>query len=110
MKAVWLFSLLVLLAFGCATAPRPQALTPGDIIAMTEAGMSDEEIIHRIDDSRTVSRLGADDVSRLRQTGVSARVVVYLLDASVRFAASERRRADIENEEWHHRYGLWYGR
>jgi len=29
-------------------------------------------------------------------------------DAAVRFRASEKRRADVEDEEWHQRYGLWY--
>jgi len=106
---VWLFSLLAFLVVGCATT-RPQPLTSADIISMTAAGMTGEAIIHRIADTQTVFRLADADVERLRQAGVSERVVKYLLDTYVRFSVSEQRRTDIENEEWHSRYGLWYGR
>ena len=99
----------MLLAASCATT-RPQPLTAGDIIALTEAGLTDQAIIHRIADTRTVFRLDDADIAQFRQAGVSERVVNYLHDANVRFTASERRRAEIENEEWHQRYGLWYGR
>jgi hypothetical protein len=46
---------------------------------MTKAGLTDEEIMRRIDDTRTVFRLSSNDVILLRQEGVSDRVVTYML-------------------------------
>ena len=109
MKPGWLGGLLVLLACGCAT-PRPQPLTAGDVISLTQAGRTDTEIIQCIADSRTVFHLNAAAVARLRHAGVSARVVEYLGDTAVRSLAEEQRQADIADEEWHQRYGLWSGR
>ena len=82
MKLIWLFSWLLLLGSGCATT-RPQPLTPADIIALTQAGVADEEIIQRITASRTVFRLSAADVVQLRQAGVSERIVDNLYQFSI---------------------------
>ena len=106
MKRVWRFGLLILLAAGCATTPLPP-LTPGTIISLTQAGLTDSEIIHRIVDSRTVFHLGSAEVVRLRQAGVSERVVAEMIDTAYRARAAELRRAEIADEEWHQRFGLW---
>jgi len=105
-----LLLLIPLLLFGCATArPRPQPLTQADVISLTKASTADEEIIRRIDESRSVFRLGAADVVRLRQEGVSERVVNFMLDTYVRYSLTEQRRQDYNDYNWHYRFGFWYG-
>jgi hypothetical protein len=99
-----LLTVVVALALcGCATVPKPVPLTQADIISMTKAGMTDEEIIRRIDDTRTVFRLNSDDVVRLRNEGVSDRVVTYMLETYTRAAVAEERRRSSYS------YGLYYG-
>ena len=103
-----LLGLLLAGALGCATnRSRPQPLTESDIITLTHAGVGDDEIMHRIDNTRSIFRLGADDVVQLRQAGVSVRVVDYMLDTYARYVTAEQRRAAIEDEEWQQRYNLW---
>lgn len=82
-------------------------MTPGTIIAMTQAGLTDTEIIRHIIESKTVFRLDTAEVARLQNAGVSERVVDELLDTYRRFIAAEQRRAEITDEEWHQRFGLW---
>jgi hypothetical protein len=77
---------------------------------MVKAGMTDEEIMRRIDASRTVFRLSSDDVMRLRQEGVSDRVTNYMLDTYTRAVVAEQRRRDYYDYDWHYRYGFMYGR
>ena len=93
---------------GCATThhPRPVPLTQSDIISMVKAGMTEEDIIRRIDDSRTVFRLSSDDVIRLRNEGVPDRIVNYMLDTYTRAAVAEQRRRDADYE---FSYGFYYG-
>ena len=92
MKTWLLFPLVALLVVGCATPkPRPAALTQVDIVAMVKAKMTDEDIMRRIDATGTVFNLSADDVVKLRQEGVSERLVDYMLDTKVRAAAEYER-------------------
>lgn len=98
----------ILLA-GCATTPRPAPLTQADIISMTKAGLTDEDIIRRIDDTRTVFQLSSDDVVFLRKEGVSDRIVTYMLDTLTRAVAAEQRRRDMDDYNFRYRYGLFYG-
>ena len=111
MKTVLLFCVAVVLTIGCATtAPRPPPLTQTDIISMTKASMTDEEIMRRIDGTRTVFRLNSDDVVRLRQEGVSDRVVTYMLDTYTRAAVAEQRRQDAYYyDDYYFHYGFYYG-
>jgi uncharacterized protein (DUF433 family) len=92
MKTALLLAALTISAAGCKTTPPPTPLTQTDIISMTKAGMTDQEIINRIDGTRTVFRLTADNVVTLRQEGVSDSVVTYMLDTYTRFAVAEERR------------------
>jgi len=115
MKTTWLILLLPLLLAGCATTPRPSPLTQAEIISMTKAGMWDEDIIRRIDATRTVFRLSAEDVVRLRNEGVSERVVNYMLDTYTRAVAAEQRRQDyyyyggFHYSPWsYHRHPYWW--
>jgi hypothetical protein len=100
-------AILTTLFVSCATTPpRPPPLTQTDIISMVKARMSDEDIMRRIDDTRTVFRISSDDVIRLRNEGVSDRVVNYMLDTYTRAVAAEQRRLDAD---YNFRYGFYYG-
>src|SRR5437867_3067443 len=93
MKWVALLACLALLATGCATKPPPlPPLAQADIVSMTKAGVPDEEIIRRIDATRTVFHLGTEDVVRLRDEGVSSRVIDYMLETYARAEAERARR------------------
>lgn len=99
-----------ILLTGCATpTPRPPPLVQTDIISMTKAGLTDEDIMRRIDGTRTVFQLNADDVVFLRKEGVSDRVVTYMLDTLTRAAVAEQRRRDQDDYDFHYRFGLFYG-
>ena len=100
-----------LLLAGCATTvPRPARLSQTEIISMTKAGMPDAEIIHGIDATRTVFRLSADEVVRLRQEGVSDRVVNHMLDTYTRYAVAEQRKQDAyDYEDFYFHHGFYYG-
>jgi hypothetical protein len=105
--------MVVALLMGCATAkPRPTPLSLADIISMTKVGLSDAEIIGRVEDTHTVFKLAADDVVLLRKEGVSNGVVTYLLDTYTRVAMEEQRRRDSDEirSEWGFSYGHPYWR
>jgi len=109
MNAVLLLATLAVLATGCKTTPPPTPLTQTDVISMTKAGLTDQEIINRIDATRTVFRLTADNVVTLRQEGVSDRVVTYMLDTYTRFAvAEERRQSSAPSVSFGFGYSQWH--
>lgn len=115
MKLQFMIATLALVLMGCATVPKPAPLNQVDVISMTKAGLTDEEIIRRIDDTRTVFRLNSDDVIRLRNEGVSDRIVTYMLDTYTRAAVDEQRSRDRWNYDFYYRshfyrgypYGWW---
>src|SRR2546422_11708859 len=94
MRMLLCLYMVAALAIGCATKPRPTPLTQTDIVSMAKAGMTDEQIMRRIDDTRTVFRLNSEDVVRLREQGVSDRVVTYMLETLTRAAVEEQRQRD----------------
>ena len=105
----FLTCLVVALLVGCAsTKPRPAPLSLADIISMSKAGLTDAEIFRRVEDTRTVFKLTADDVVLLRNEGVSNGVVTYLLDTYTRAAMDEQRRRDSDEIRYH--WGFYYGR
>lgn len=112
MRTLLILILVVIAATGCARrAVRPPPTTQADIINMSKEGVSDEVIIRIIQNSRTVYRLTADDVVRLRNAGVSSAVINYMLDSYVRFSQYEQRRADYYDYDYgfRYRFGFWYG-
>lgn len=107
MKIVSRLLLMTLLVAGCATPkPRPTPLGMADIISLTKAGVADSEIIQRIDETRSVYRLGAEDIVMLRGQGVSERVVNYMLETYTRAALAEQQRRDYD---YHYRFQFHYG-
>jgi len=113
MKKCFLLLLLPLLAVGCATRPRPAPLSLAEVISMSKAGAWDDDIIRRIEESGTVYRLGANDVVRLRQEGVSERVINYMMETYTRAAVNEQQRRDAFYyssfcySPWHRPYWWW---
>jgi hypothetical protein len=107
MRTLLLLAAFAILGAGCKTTPPPTPLTQTDIISMTKTGMTDQEIINRIDATRTVFRLSADNVVTLRQEGVSDRVVTYMLDTYTRFAVAEERRQSSPPFSFGFGYGQW---
>jgi hypothetical protein len=113
MKRAFIFVLGVLLLTGCATTPPPPPpppLTQADVISMVKSGWNDEDIIRRIDGTRTVFRLSSDDVVRLRNEGLSDRLVTFMLDTYTRAAMAEQHRQDsYYYDPFFVNYGFYYG-
>lgn len=102
-----LLTVLCALTFGCATLRPPPLLTQADVISMIKAGLSDEEVMRRIDATGTVFRLSGDDVVRLRQEGLSDRLVTFMMDTYTRAAVDQQRRQEMYN--WHFHSGWGWG-
>jgi hypothetical protein len=104
---------LAVMLVGCATPhpPPPPPLAQADVISMVRAGLSDEEIMRRIDATRTVFRLSSDDVMRLRNEGVSDRLVNFMLDTYTRAAVAAQRHEDAYyHDDFYFSSGFYYGR
>ena len=71
------FALVVLLLAGPAT--RAEALTIRDVIELTKAGISDEVLLALIDVDGGVYANDAATLKRLKEAGVSERVMVALV-------------------------------
>ena len=98
--------LLLLLLAGCTTIPRPAPVTQADVISLVKAGATEEVVIRRIDESGAVFVLSADDVVRLRQEGVSDRLVTFMMETGTRAALAEQRRRDLlYYQQFHYGYG-----
>jgi hypothetical protein len=61
---------------------------------MVKMGVADDEIMRRIDETRSVFRLSSEDVVRLRNEGLSDRLVSFMLDTYARAAAAAQRQQD----------------
>ena len=109
MTRIFYVTLLVLFVMGCAShrpAPPPP-LTQADVISMVKMSVPDEDIMRRIDATRTVLRLSSDDVVRLRNEGLSDRLVNFLLDTYTRAAMDAQRRQDADY--YYNSYPPYYG-
>lgn len=64
---------------GCAMfPPRPPALSLEQVVALSKAGTSSEEIIRQLRESRTVLALSGSQYAKLRGDGVADEVLDYL--------------------------------
>lgn len=66
--------------------PPSPPLSPMDIKAMSQAGISDEVIISQIHQSRAVYRLTARDIIDLHEAGVSQRVIDVMVNTPSTYA------------------------
>lgn len=61
-------------------APPSRAPAPADIKALAKAGLSDEVIISQIRNSRAVYRLTTAEIIDLTESGVSQRVIDFMIN------------------------------
>ena len=74
-------------------------VTVPEIIEMTKAGTSDQEIIDQIRQSRTVYKLDGNQYANLRQIGVSDSVINYMQETYTD-AVEGRQDRDEDWESW----------
>lgn len=96
-----------LFLWGCATV-EPKVVTVPQIVEMSKAGTPAPDIIRTIRDSRTVYRLSASHLARLREQGVPDAVIDYMQQT---YIDSVRRNQELE--DWRYwtpyRDGFLYG-
>lgn len=104
--AVGVASVLCLLC-GCMTLSekRPPAVTVGQIIEMSKAGVPAQDIIRKIHESGTVYRFRVSELAGLREQGVPDEVIDYM---------EETHLEAIRHEQYFHDWsygpdGYWYG-
>ena len=61
---------------------KGEPLTVGDVIKLSQGGVSDETIIRYIRETRTTYSLSKSHIRRLQHGGVSQRVINYMLDTN----------------------------
>jgi hypothetical protein len=59
-----------------------EQLSTQDIVRMTQAGISDDKIISTIQSTGSVFYLSASDMQKLEDSGVSKRVINYMLETA----------------------------
>ncbi|MBN2480055.1 MAG: hypothetical protein JXA94_07490 [Parachlamydiales bacterium] len=59
---------------------KQEPLTIGDIIKLSQGGVSDDTIIRYIQDTRTTYNLSQAQINRLQEAGVSQRVINYMIE------------------------------
>jgi hypothetical protein len=80
-----------LMGIGCETPPPPRPPPPvvrypsqplglADVKMLAKSGISDEVIISQIQNSRTVYHLSAADILDLKDSGVSEKVINFMIN------------------------------
>jgi hypothetical protein len=80
-----------LMGIGCETPPPPRPPPPvvryptqplglADVKMLAKSGLSDDVIISQIRNSRTVYRLSAADILDLKDSGVSEKVIDFMIN------------------------------
>jgi hypothetical protein len=59
---------------------RAEPLTIGDIIKLSQGGVSDDTIIKYMHDTKTTYNLSQSQINRLQEAGVSQRVINHMID------------------------------
>src|ERR1035441_7614527 len=80
--SVWLFAPIILfytLAAGAQDSPA-HAVTTSDVIAMKQAGLSDDLVITKIRQSNQPANLSTDELVALKKQNVSDAVIKALMD------------------------------
>lgn len=99
-KMALLVTLIALLT-GCASTrlARPAPPTLDEIVEMSKAGTSSEEIIKRLKESRAIYTLSASQIASLHDRGVSDTVLDYMHSVYLREVRED------EAAQAYHRYG-----
>jgi hypothetical protein len=103
-----LFGLTSCASYSTYRPAIPQPVTVEQIVKMSKEGMAPDEIVSRMRESRTVYRLSASQLAKLRDEGVPDKVIDYMQHT---YLAAVRRSARFEEwRYWHHwGDGFWYG-
>lgn len=72
-----------------AVAPPGQPLSIADIKAMAKAGVSDDIIINQIINTHSAYNLDANDIIDLKSSGVSDKVITYMMNTSANVVATQ---------------------
>jgi len=60
---------------------REEPLTINDVIKLSQGGVSDDTILHYMQDTKTTYHLSQAQIRRLQEAGVSQRVINYMVDS-----------------------------
>ena len=93
---------LVLLALGCHRTYVRDPLTAQEIIALVRAGSPSEDIIRKIDESRTIYILDSEDIVNLHEQGVPMEVIEHMR------RTRERAYGDYHHHHRYHYYPYYY--
>jgi hypothetical protein len=93
-----MFCIPILFLGSCATVRNNgvSKVTVPEIIDMTKAGASDQEIINEIQQSKTVYKLDGNAYARLRQIGVSDNVINYMQETYT----NKMQNSEDRDEDW----------
>ena len=59
---------------------KGEPLTVGDVIKLSQGGVSDDTIIRYIKETRTTYNLTQAQINRMQEAGVSQRVINFMID------------------------------
>jgi len=104
------FALLFTMFQGCAVLqqgahPLPP-VTYEEVIQLSRDKVPPDDIIEKIADSNTVFRLNSDEVTELRQQGVDAKVVDFMMNTYVEQVRREQEMRDWNR--WYYYNGRYY--
>ncbi len=97
----------LLLTAGCATAPRPPPPAAEEIVDLSKAGVPADAIIERIRESDAIYDLPASALARLRDQGVSDRVIDEMQQTRIDAARLQGFRAGRDAHPWYYPYYRW---
>ncbi len=95
---------------GCATLgiKKPSPVTVADIVKMSKDNVPADEIIRKMRESRTVYRLRASELARLKEEGVPDAVIDYMQQTYLNAVRRNQALEDWNYWNWGPD-GYWYG-
>jgi hypothetical protein len=93
---IFCFPILFLGSCASVRSNGVSKVTVPEIIDMTKAGASDQEIVNEIQQSKTVYKLDGNAYARLRQIGVSDNVINYMQETYT----NKMQNSEDRDEDW----------
>jgi hypothetical protein len=95
----------LLLTGGCASLgqPRPEPPTPEQVVQLSQAGKSAEDILKLMQDSAATYELSASQLADLRQRGVPDKVIDYMQETYL----EQARREEAQRRSYYGPWGYW---
>jgi hypothetical protein len=93
-----MFLTCVTLLSGCAALKRPDPVTVGQVIRMSEEGTPSETILQMMRDSGTIYALSAAQLAQLHDLGVADPVLDYMQQTYIAAERRQQSRADWDTE------------